>query len=794
MNITNRTQFDHLVDLLLTEKVIVVDTETRGLSVARGELPISMSFYFPGADVSYNYAFEHGCGEFHIPADAHGADFHKLTWAGNGKKQLYKSYWFDLYRREYPERFENMPVEWLDDLRKVWARDDALYVYFNAPFDIHQMHAIGFKQPKQVEDVRIAVALAFEDWLHPSIGGENGLKWQAWRWGVEGALDGETSLKEATEELSNDLAQFIIDNIDDDMNSSFHKLKRKPRVDEVAKRIKFNPKSEMWCLPSGKVAPYAENDTKITWLLREKLRGVLEQWHQWELYKEICAAQAEVAVRLERNGILLDMVRAEELITELEPVKDEINQWFVEQIEKWFSAHDRLIEKGFLSAADEELAAMRNKLTDKKGEIAFTVGSHAKLKIVLGLLGADGLESTDREALEGWLEKHEGDHPGVEPIEKVLHYRHAERAAKTYLRNWIRSVDQNGYIHGSFNVSGTITGRWSSSSGTLGEVGNFQNIPTRGFKVKECLVTPTGWHMYQIDYSQIELRLAAWVANCQVMIDMVNEGADLHAYTRDNAGVRDILYGGLSLWEQVEKAYADGKLKAYPENDDQADKEILTYCRHVAKTLNFGLLYGGTWRMVSQLLKLPEGAARELHKAWNALYPEYEQANAYYKELGLTRRPRPDGSGAVLYVEQPLSGRCRHYGLYPVMQDIVGDDNKVYTIKTRERAAKDGFNFAVQGAAAYVMSMSALELCRMYSNDIFRPFAIIHDSLNFYLHDDYMHLLPEMIETMTDWDVNPRLSAEAEVAVDGRWQNLKAVTDFKLFAESRGTQGHKGAE
>src|SRR5690606_18912335 len=153
-------------------------------------------------------------------------------------------------------------------------------------------------------------------------------------------------------------------------------------------------------------------------------------------------------------------------------------------------------------------------------------------------------------------------------------------------------ADDNSYIHPSFNLAGTVTGRWSSSSGTLGQMGNMQNIPSRRFEVKKAVITPAGWKMGQIDYGQIELRLAAWIAKCQPMIDMFNSGEDLHAYTMEQMDVRGLLFGG----KTADQIVADVGLVV--KDGGSAEESVYTYCRTLAKTCNFALLYGGTYRVL----------------------------------------------------------------------------------------------------------------------------------------------------------------------------------------------------
>lgn len=768
MNIQTREQFDLLLAELYavgTDEPVVVDTETNGLSVYQGNRPISMSFYFPVTDRSFNFAWAHGQGIISIPeANQDTTKFHQWNWQGNGKRQVWKAYWFDLYRSLHANDFQNCPTEWLDELREAWnnhVAQTATVVYFNAPFDIHMMEAIGFNAPTVTEDVRIAVSLVFEDFLHPSINVGNGLKPQAAYHGIEGALDGETELRTQAEQLSQRVAELIVSQWDDQINGSFHKLKRPATVDEVAQRLRFDAKSEMWCLPSGAVSQYAENDVVITWRLREKLVGYLNQWEQFTLYNDLCDMQNEFLIRMERNGVMLDKERAEELYEEMTPIMDEVNAWFAERLEPALDALDEDVRINYEFAAND-----------------FTCGSPKKLAAALTVITGYEWESTDKEAIQAY-EDYVGEHEAVEQLKR---YRHAQRAVRTYLRNWMKSQDEHGFIHGSFNASGTKTGRLSSSSGTLGEVGNFQNIPSRGFNLKECLVAPPGWEMFQIDYGQLELRLASWIAGCDTMIEMFETGADLHAYTRDQAGIGAILHGTHSVMDAANAAFHAGKLKHEPVDLETAKDELQTYYRQVAKTLNFGLLYGGTWRMVDRLLRVGEDKARELHAAWNALYPEFAEANAQWTADALTRRPRPDGTGAELFVRQPISGRTRKFKLYPRIEDAYDPKTgERWVNKTREQQAKDAFNFAVQGLGGYIMTMSSLRMCREFSNDIFRPFANIHDSIVFYVREGHLDILPRMVEIMTDWDVRPSLTVDVEHATDGTWQNLKSIKDLDAF-------------
>lgn len=748
MNITSRTHFDDLIWCMQNAKTVAWDTETNGLNVWQGHRPISMSFYFPEYDKSFNFAWGHGVGEFDLP-DGQDVKFEDVNWQRKQKKQLYKAHFMPDIREAID--FGNCPIEWLDELKAVWARPGLHYVAFNYSFDAHMTEALGFPAIEDAEDVYILVKLVFEDWLHPSIKGNNTLKWQSEYWGVPFAKDAERQLAANAESMTRQISQFIWDNWDNyEINKGYWKLKRKPTVDELMKKIDLDSKEDLWVMPSYLVSEYAEADTRLTWQLRERLMGQIAHYGNEGLYDTICRAQLDLFMRMERCGILLDADKANVMIAELEAEIAERQDIFRHRLAV------KLLE---LNYPDVKLDPAH-----------FNPGSPTQLLRFLHLFGIN-VDSTEADALETW----ENENGENEILTSVIKYRQAQKAVGTYLRKWVQSQDADGYIHGGYNPVGTKTGRNSSSSGTLGDTGNYQNIPYRTYRIKECMITPAGWDMISVDYQQLELMLASWVAKCERMTAQFVAGADLHAYTRDMAGVRDILFPNMTDEQAARKA---GLIVAV---EAEISKAVAKYTRQVAKTLNFGLLYSGSYLMIMRLLKLDEETARNLCESWNALYPEYRIANAFYKEQGLTRRARPDGTGSTFWVQQPISGRVRHLALYPEGEWLFDSKaGKKFWAKTRERQAKDDFNFIIQGLGGYIMQESAAETCRRWGNDIIRPFATIHDGYDFYLRHGYRHILPVMNTIMTDWDIVPRLRVDFEYSSTS-WQDMVKIEDMWEF-------------
>src|SRR5690606_32207474 len=142
-------------------------------------------------------------------------------------------------------------------------------------------------------------------------------------------------------------------------------------------------------------------------------------------------------------------------------------------------------------------------------------------------------------------------------IGEVLEYRELTKLKSTYVDALIPLVTEStGRIHADFNQTVAATGRLSSSNP------NMQNIPAAddgyGRKVRDAFIAEEGKTLVAIDYSQIELRLAAHIAKEQVMIDAFNNGEDIH-------------------WRTAATMFGEEKASEH---------------RRIAKVINFGILYG----------------------------------------------------------------------------------------------------------------------------------------------------------------------------------------------------------
>ncbi|OHD88063.1 MAG: DNA polymerase I, partial [Sulfuricurvum sp. RIFCSPLOWO2_02_43_6] len=187
--------------------------------------------------------------------------------------------------------------------------------------------------------------------------------------------------------------------------------------------------------------------------------------------------------------------------------------------------------------------------------------------------------STDEQVLEGL----KNEHP---VIAMLLQYREYHKLFSTYIEPLIALAqnDPASRIYTSFVQSGTATGRLSSKNP------NLQNIPVKtalGMRIREAFIAPKGKKLIGIDYSQIELRLLAHFSEDTVLVNAFNEGHDIHMQT------------AIALFGETEAASK----------------------RNIAKTVNFGLLYGMGQKKLSDTLGITTKEAKEIIERYFETFP-----------------------------------------------------------------------------------------------------------------------------------------------------------------------------
>lgn len=308
-----------------------------------------------------------------------------------------------------------------------------------------------------------------------------------------------------------------------------------------------------------------------------------------------------------------------------------------------------------------------------------------------------------RSTKESELEKLKDEHPII-PL--ILRYRELQKLVSTYVDSLPGFVAADGRVHTTFIQTGAATGRMATQNPGL------QNIPIRTKEsraIRQAFVAAPGFSIVSIDYSQIELRIAAILAQDNTLIDIFRRGEDIHT--------------GVAV--RVFKVPAE---------------DVTSEMRRKAKVINFGILYG----MGVNALRgnLGEGTSREeAQEFFNAYFhtftrlAEYlEETKAYAREHGYT---------------ETLFGRRRQFPGITSAQPFI-----------RASAERMAINAPVQGTAADVMRVAMNRVYKYLTTaglaSDARMLLQVHDELVFEIKDSHLEV------------IIPALAAEMEGAMEGK--------------------------
>jgi DNA polymerase I len=302
---------------------------------------------------------------------------------------------------------------------------------------------------------------------------------------------------------------------------------------------------------------------------------------------------------------------------------------------------------------DAQCAAQEAELQRLAGR-DFNVNSNAQLAQVLYTelklpvlrRGKTG-PSTDAEVLEKLAEQH--------PLPRVLlEYRTLSKLKSTYLDALRPLIAVDGRLHTTFHQAATATGRLSSSDP------NLQNIPIRtdvGRSIRRAFVADPGWKLLSADYSQIELRILAHIAEDPALVEAFRADEDVHVRTA----------------AEVFGVTAEG---------------VTAEQRRVAKMVNFGIAYGLSPYGLATRLDIPQEEAAAIIERY---FARYSGIRRYLEET--VARARRTG------VVETLFGRRR------LMEDLHSTNRA--TAQAAERAA---INMPIQGTAADLIKMAMLRI------------------------------------------------------------------------------------
>ena len=373
-----------------------------------------------------------------------------------------------------------------------------------------------------------------------------------------------------------------------------------------AKKISFKE------VPLEEAKNYAAEDADITLRLHIILRARLMAEKKVNLYQTLERPLAPVLVDMEEAGIKIDAGQLADLSRD-------------------FEAKTKKIAKQAFKLAGEEFNLASPK---QVSDILF-----AKMNLAGGRKTKTGQWSTGASVLEDLAAA------GHDLPRTILDWRHLAKLKTTYtdaLPNFVHP--ETGRVHTSYAMASTSTGRLSSSDP------NLQNIPIRsqeGRQIRQAFIAERGKVLISADYSQIELRLLAHMADVEALKSALSENADIHAMT-----AAEIF--GIPL------------------------KQISPDERRSAKAINFGIIYGMSSFGLARQLAIPVGEADTYIKSYFRRFPGIKEYMEATKEMA-----RKTG-----YVETIFGRRCH----FPHIRD-----KNAARRNFSERAA---INAPIQGSAA----------------------------------------------------------------------------------------------
>ena len=426
-------------------------------------------------------------------------------------------------------------------------------------------------------------------------------------------------------------------------------------------------------------------------------------------------------------------LRHELALREQVPLYDELELPLATVLAKMESAGIKLDTRE-LSAMSKEIdaaiARLQTEIHDLAGE-TFNLGSPLQLgRVLFERLQIPGGKRTKT----GWA-------TGVEvlgglsreyPIcARILEYREVTKLKSTYVDVLPSLADRQGRVHTLFNQTSTATGRLSSTNP------NLQNIPVRGElgrRIRKAFVAPSSDRLLlAADYSQIELRLMAHLSGDEAMRRAFHEGQDIHDFT-----ARQIF----------------GVPKGEHADHNQ---------RRIAKSVNFGLLYGMSEFGLAQRLEISKQEARAMTDAYFARFPSVRNWIERNLEEG-----RENG-----YVST-LLGRRRYI-----------PDLRAKNYALRAAAEREATNAPLQGSAADLMKLAMVKLDRALAAAGLDAIMLlqIHDELIFETAAGDRERVARLVKHEMEQAMQLSVPVEATIKIGHTWYDIAAYDPDRAAGE-----------
>jgi DNA polymerase-1 len=437
------------------------------------------------------------------------------------------------------------------------------------------------------------------------------------------------------------------------------------------KQITFNQ------VPLDRATEYAAEDADVTLRLWNRFRTRMPHERVERVYEMVDRPLVPVVARMEREGVKVD--------------REELGR-----LSREFSG---------------QIAQLEERICGEAG-CTFTIGSPQQLGEVLfnqmglkgGRKGKSGTWSTDVNELERLSRE------GVPIARLVLEWRQLTKLRSTYTDALQQQINkETGRVHTCYSLSGAQTGRLSSTDP------NLQNIPIRteiGRRIRDAFIAEPGFVMLSADYSQIELRLAAHMADVPQLKQAFAEGADIHSLTAQE------LFG-----------------------------EVSRDTRASAKTINFAILYGiSRWGLAGRL----SITADEAQAMIDRYFERFPGIQTYIAET--LNRVRDTGFTTTLF------GRKTHFP--SIRAKNQGE---------RQGAERAAINAPIQGTSADIIKRAMARMCPALEREGLgrtRMLMQVHDELVFEVPEEDVEAAGRVIRTVMESAAEPAVKLDVPLGVE----------------------------
>lgn len=486
-------------------------------------------------------------------------------------------------------------------------------------------------------------------------------------------------------------------------------------------------------IPLEDLLQYNLVDCLSTWYVKDTYYPVLLQDNQEDIYESLMLPSLKTIIQMELTGMPMNETTLLSVKAELEQQQQD----YLSQVmtSSQVQATNLVLQQSAMESANAKLKTKQHPL-EKFKDVVFNPNSGLQLQVLLyehmKLPVLDYTDSKQPATGASTIEKlinHTNDPSDKALLSALIGYGKVNKILSTFIPAFERGLDKadgRKYLHGNFNLGGTVSGRLSSSEP------NLQNLPsgsTFGKLIKKCFSAPPGWLMVGADFSSLEDYISALTTKDPNKLAVYINGFDGHClraayYFRDQCPEIDL----------SDPTSVNTIKKKYPQ------------LRQDSKAPTFLLTYGGTYHGMMNNLGWDEAKSKSIEKGYHDLY---KVSDAYVQDK--IKQASKDG-----YVEVAFGLRVRT----PLLKQVVyGSSRMPYEASAEARTAGNALGQSyclLNNRAANAFMQKVWE--SPYRLDI-KPIALIHDAIYLIVKDDVdvVHWVnQELIEAMR-WQELPEI-------------------------------------